>query len=400
MKPRVAWLVYDVPFPTNSGGKLRASNLIKNLVDEFTVDLFCFYRKSEQLSFLKEIQNLFGQVKVYRRHPVWDLKNLFRNVFFEEPLLNISYLNGDLRRDLSESASHKSYDLYHFEFLGMAGYLPLVKNLGGKAVMGNENVEYEIYGRFASRSKLYPLIPLYKYDVWKMKRLEEKIWLLADANLAVCEEDAKKIETVTGRGCAIVPNGVEILPRRPIITGGRPGRKGFPTAFFAGDLNYQQNYDGLKWFMDEVLAGILKEIPDFKLRVLSRTPAEFLNKYGPSVELISDSESPFENFVFGADVFISPIRVKSGTNIKVLQAAANGLPIVGTSLSFAGYDFSGGRDVLIADQPEAFAHKVVEVLRNSGLAESLAKNAFERAGGYSWQNSAKILKDVYRKLIS
>lgn len=394
MKPKIAWVTYDLPYPPNSGGKLRAFNLIKNLSRDFDIHLYSFYRNGEQLKFLDKITPFVTGVKVYRRGWVWNIKNLLLNLFYPQPLLSISYLNRELREDLLTAVKEKKFDLFHFEFLGTASYLCLVKERGGKVLMGNENVEYKIYDAYAKQSKFYPLIPLYKYDVWKMTRFEQKLWLTADANIAVSVSDARVVGSITQRVCPVVPNGVEIVTEYPLK------RSKGPVAYFAGDLKYQQNRDAVVWFLESVYPLVKDEVPDFKLIILSNNSPKFMDKYRKFSEVVGDSQSHFEDFVPLARIFISPIRIKSGTNIKILQAAAAGLPIVCTQASISGYDFEDGRDVLVAREPKDFAKAVITLLKDPQLQTEFSSRALAKVKKYSWENSAKILKDVYTELLS
>lgn len=394
MKPSIAFLTYDLPYPLTSGGKMRAFNLIKQLSGEFDIHLFTFYRRESQLNNLEFLKPYVSDVKVYQRRWVWDMRNLITNTFHPMPLLNISYLDNRLRSDLEVSVRSKRFGLYHFEFLGAASYLPYIAKLGGRTVMGNENVEFKIYDSYAKKSKMYPLVPFFKYDVWKMHRFEQKLWNLASTNVAVCSNDAKVVESAVHKPCVVVPNAVEMKETYPL-----PYSQTH-TAFFSGDLNYRQNRDAVLWFIKEIAPRVKIKIPDFKVLVLSNSKPAFTKEYQEVLEVVGDDSTTFDSLVSRVGLFISPVRIKSGTNLKVLQAAACGLPIVGTSSSFTGYEFVNEKDVLMADTPEDFASKVLILFKNREKSQSLSANAGSLVRRYSWENSAKILRDAYNKILS
>ena len=79
---------------------------------------------------------------------------------------------------------------------------------------------------------------------------------------------------------------------------------------------------------------------------------------------------------------------------------ADGLPVVATPEALTGYDFTPGQDVLIGYTAEDFAEKVVMVLGNDELSKKLVFGAYEKVKRYSWENSAKILINAYRKALS
>jgi glycosyltransferase involved in cell wall biosynthesis len=60
--------------------------------------------------------------------------------------------------------------------------------------------------------------------------------------------------------------------------------------------------------------------------------------------------------------------------LKIIEAMALGVPVVATSKGSEGLNAANGEDLLIADDPEAFAVCVLGLLENSGLGEQLGVN--------------------------
>ena len=82
--------------------------------------------------------------------------------------------------------------------------------------------------------------------------------------------------------------------------------------------------------------------------------------------------------------------------VKILDAWAQGLPVVSTTIGAEGLQYRQGEDILIADTPDDFARAVVMILRDARLADRLA------AGGrvnvqqhYDWQRVYPAWDAVY-----
>jgi glycosyltransferase involved in cell wall biosynthesis len=60
--------------------------------------------------------------------------------------------------------------------------------------------------------------------------------------------------------------------------------------------------------------------------------------------------------------------------VKILNALAQGLPIISTSLGCEGIGVTHGQDVMIADSPHDFAEAVLQVLDKPAFAEQLGRN--------------------------
>lgn len=393
---RVLWLTYDLPYPPSSGGKLRAYHLMKLLSRRFEIGLFSFYRNREQLDQVAELRSFVSELRCFHRRWVWDPRNLFRAGFSDKPLLAVSYFNRRLVTELKEVLVAGSYDLIHLEFLGVAWVLPFIKKLGRKVVLGNENIEYQIYQKYTERQGNWLLKSLMAYDVWKLRRHEEALWRLADANLAVSQKDLGIMKKAGAKNCFFVPNGVDTVfysnHVKQII------KQSEARALFTGDLLYQQNSEAVRWFLSRVMPLVRKKLPQFKLVVVSASRPAWLDDFRSVIDFRGDKSSDFLSFVEEADIFILPVRVKSGTNIKLLQAMAVGFPIVSTSDGVEGYDFATRPVVKVADTEVAFAQGVIELLTNFNLRLKLSEASRRAAASYDWEKSAQALAVIYEKI--
>lgn len=393
---KILWLTYDLPYPPNSGGKQRAFYLLKHLKDKHDITLFSYSRKNEQLVNREELKEIVSDLKVFPRRPVWDIRNLALAAFSNKPLLTVSYLSDKLYSDLKEELAKFNYDLVHLEFFGVAWILPLVKSLGKKIVFGGENIEYEIYRKYALNVRNPILRKIMEFDVWKMRRLEEKTWRLSDANLAVSQSDLDIMKKSGAKNCYLVPNGVDSLYYEKFAK-----KMNSPVNFralFTGNLNYPQNSSAVRWFLDMVLPLVKSRIPKFKLVVVSGVKPDWLSSFESSLDFRLDQSSDFTVFAEEADIYVLPIWTKSGTNIKLLQAMATGFPIISTSPGVSGYNLTHGREVLIADTAQEFAENIVKLMNDSQLRQSLSAQALKRVSDYDWSKSAAVLEGIYENI--
>jgi glycosyltransferase involved in cell wall biosynthesis len=90
---------------------------------------------------------------------------------------------------------------------------------------------------------------------------------------------------------------------------------------------------------------------------------------------------------------VVPLRAGAGTRIKILEALALGKAVVSTSVGCEGLDAVDGRDLLVADDPEEFARRVVHLLRDPGRRRELGAHGRRLVESrYGWDRSADILE--------
>jgi glycosyltransferase involved in cell wall biosynthesis len=77
-------------------------------------------------------------------------------------------------------------------------------------------------------------------------------------------------------------------------------------------------------------------------------------------------------------VFIAPIRFAAGLPIKVLEAAAAGLPVVGSNLMAEQLGWTSGRDIETADDPGAFASAARSIHADPARWQLVQRAALDR----------------------
>ena len=96
---------------------------------------------------------------------------------------------------------------------------------------------------------------------------------------------------------------------------------------------------------------------------------------------------------------VVPIRIGSGTRLKILDAMAMGKAIVSTSVGCEGLNVNDGKNILIADDPEGFSDKMVWLLKNADKRVELEKNAIELAKTYDWDLITQKQELVYQEVM-
>ncbi|GAA1428241.1 hypothetical protein GCM10009616_07380 [Microlunatus lacustris] len=159
---------------------------------------------------------------------------------------------------------------------------------------------------------------------------------------------------------------------------------GSPTFVFLGGLDFPPNRDGLAWFLGHAKDEVLAAVPDFRLLVVGRgsdtaMPDEAA-AWGDHVQALGWVDD-LDEVLSSAAGLLSPLRIGSGTKIKVLEALARSLPVVATPHGVLGLSVDAGDGCLIAEQPEGLAAHLAaaaEPHRNTILSEAAGKAWSER----------------------
>jgi glycosyltransferase involved in cell wall biosynthesis len=173
------------------------------------------------------------------------------------------------------------------------------------------------------------------------------------------------------------------------------------TMLFLGGFRHEPNRVALDWFVERVLPLILALQPTARLVVAGSDPppAHAYADYAASLEMlgfVEDVRQPLARYA----VFVCPILSGSGVRVKLLEAFAAGIPVVSTTLGAEGLAREDGQVCALADQPAAFAERVLALFEDPETAARMASRARAEVEAH-WDMAAitRKLVDGYREMV-
>jgi glycosyltransferase involved in cell wall biosynthesis len=178
------------------------------------------------------------------------------------------------------------------------------------------------------------------------------------------------------------------------------GREPF-TMLFVGSFRHDPNRAALDWFVHQVLPLIAAREPRARLAIVGSDPppAHTYADYAANLEMlgaVADIREPLERFA----IFVCPVLSGSGVRVKLLEAFAAGIPVVSTAVGAEGLAAEDGRFCALADSPEAFAARVIELFADPAEAAAMAARArAEVEANWAMDVLTRNLVDGYRRLV-
>ena len=146
---------------------------------------------------------------------------------------------------------------------------------------------------------------------------------------------------------------------------------------FIGGFRHPPNTDAMLWYAREILPRLREKLPGVRTYVVGSDVPPTIKKLAAEDFIVTGYVPDITPLFTGCRVSISPLRYGAGVKGKINLAMSYGVPVVATKSSIEGMHLTPGSDVLVGDDPEAFADAVARVYNDEQLWESLAAGGRE-----------------------
>jgi sugar transferase (PEP-CTERM/EpsH1 system associated) len=239
----------------------------------------------------------------------------------------------------------------------------------------------------------FPLSLGYAVEARKLRKYETRMAMNFDHCTVATQGEQEEFQNLgTGVPCTVVPNGVDTTH----FTSDQFRRAAEPVIVFLGRMDYYPNIDGVCYFAQEIFPLVRQHIPAAQFVIVGSQPSRRVLdlKRIPGIS-VTGHVSDVRTYLKNAAVSIAPLRIARGTQNKVLESMAMGIPVVATPQVAKGIQAIPERHLLIAEHPHKFAEKLVEVLTNERLHRELATAASRNLNQtHTWPRSMDIIDEL------
>ena len=341
------------------------------------------------------VPNPYGREGVTKR--LLQLRSLASSRSFERLRVTVPALQQTLDRVLRA----KRFDVVNLEFPYLGHYelrqAPPGKRLPSLVVDSHE-IAYDLAQQYARAGGNLGR-RLYAGVNWRKLRHEELGTYRHADGVYVCStaDERRLLNQAPGVRTAVIPNAADVEYYQPRPTDPPPDGR---TVVYFGLLSTIPNIDAVVHFMRDIWPRIAAAHPETRCKIIGgRAPPSLLALAAPRVEL-TGFVSDLRPHLAAAAVVVVPLRLGGGTRLKIVEAMAMGKAIVSTTLGAEGIKVVPGRDILVEDEPAAFADAVHRLLAEPGLAASIGQSARQLAvERYGWSEAARALEGFYRRIL-
>jgi sugar transferase (PEP-CTERM/EpsH1 system associated) len=395
---RVLQFAPRVPWPLDTGAKLRNYHLARVLSGRARIALLSFYEQAQNTMDLLEVYERIVKVP---RDKAYSFRKILRGAIGRTPLPVLNYTSEQMKQTLARIVDENDFDIVQVESIHLMNYLPAVRAARSRPVVVCDwhNIESDLMSQYAAREPNLARKSYARRTARLMNQFEQRALGEFDAHIAVSDGDAERMrERNPAARIFVIENGVDTAYYADEQN--QPKTKN--RVLFVGSMDYHANIDAAVEFARDVWPAVHERKPELIFTIVGRDPTSAVRHLASidGVEVTGSVEDvrPYYREAIAAVV---PLKVGGGSRLKILEAMAAGVTVVSTTRGAEGLHVGDGENILLADSNEEFTEAIVKLIENPNLSGEISAHGRALAADrYDWSKIGRALFDSYQYLLS
>ena len=390
---KILLICHDIP-SKSVGATLPIYHLIKELGNKYEINLVSFDSEKYSIKELEGYLNEHNSIKIPEHLDFMNqLKYTVKNMMSYDNINTRSFLNYYYHKNMSKLISEKTtedIDLVITD-MPMAFYAKNIQK--PKIVYAFDAVSNYNYNMYKKSDNVISKIYWY-LNYLKIHRYE-KVYNSFDYCVLVNNKDKKLLKKDIDTPIEVIANGVDTkyFTNKSV--------EDEVKLVFLGDMSTPPNNDAVKYFIENIYPEVLKEI-SINFYIVGRNPSNYIQQLSENPNItVTGSVNDVRTYLTKGSIFITPMISGTGIKNKILEAMSMELAVVSTSIGISGIDSDNNIHYLLADTPEAFKQKIIQLFHDKKLRDDLGISArlfVEK--NYSWKVSMQKFDEIIHKLIT
>jgi sugar transferase (PEP-CTERM/EpsH1 system associated) len=383
-------LIHRIPYPPNKGDKIRSYHLLKHLAQHYRVHLATFVDDPNDWQYVPHVEALCASSHFARMNPLLARARSLGALLKNRSLSLEYYRDAGLARWVDDTLAAHKIDRVLVFCSPMAQYAE--RHRGARRVIDFCDIDSEKWRQYAEQ-KSFPMSWLYRYEARQLLRYERQVARDYDASLFVSAPEAELFRSLAPESSPKIghfSNGVDTDYFSPDQAHANPYGAGERALVFTGAMDYWPNIDAVKWFAAEVFPAVRQRFPEARFYIVGSRPSPAVQALAQQDGIVVTGTVPdVRPYIAHAAVAVAPLRIARGVQNKVLEAMAMATPVVVSPQALEGIDAVPGSELVLADEPAAFADACAALLAGQDSASAAigraARAKVQRQ--YSWSSN-------------
>jgi len=390
---KVLYLCHRFPYPPKRGGKIRPFNMIRHLKSQGHEVTVCSLSRSVVET--AEAEGIAPHCHAFHIGQVTEPVQMLRMVL-RLPLVTPSsmgyFYSAELAAKVRELLATQAFDLIFVHCSSVAQYVEHVTHI--PKILDFGDMDSQKWLEYAQR-KPFPLSLGYRLEGTKMLWAEKRLARRFDLCTATSRVEWETLQGYgTGAATDWFPNGVDAAFFDPADAG-----YDADTISFIGRMDYYPNQECMARFCAEVWPQLKAQRPAMKLLIVGADPSAEMRRLGelPGVT-VTGSVPDVRPYIRSSALMVAPLSIARGTQNKILEAMAMGVPVVTSSVAAGGVDAVAESHLLVADSATEITRAILRITESPDERRRLAVAGRQRVlSHHAWPRSMQRLDGIIQR---
>lgn len=364
---KILVLCSRIPYPLVGGDKIRVYNNIKILSKKYDVDVLFLNNQKTDKTHIEELKKICNNVYNFDFSPVrFKLNTLMGFIKNIKPLQVNFYYFREVQNWINQNI-HK-YQMIYCNHVRTTEYVKKYTNII-KVVDFVDSIAMNYEKACLGSKGLWKI--MYNIDRRRLKKYETNISNIFEKKIIISDIDKNYIVSNMGNSkIEVIGNFVKKIEHEIPLDSVEQN-----TICFLGKMDYEPNISAMKYFTSQILPK-LNKVLDIKLYIVGAWPTEEIKRMSEDKSIIVTGfvNNPFE-YLLQTELFVAPMISGSGIQNKILEAMNLGKCVITTKIGAEGLENITGNEIIICENSEDMAQKIIYYIENKEKAEEIGENA-------------------------
>lgn len=390
----ILYVCHRYPYPPKRGGKIRPFNMIRHLSERHHVTVATLARSREEANAGTGLEEYADTLVGHVSEPRQTLRMLARLPTAIPSSMGYFY-SSELACKVRHACQEKRFDLIFVHCSSVAQYVSPIKNVPKVLDFGDmDSQKWLAYSKFRS----WPLNLGYWLEGVKLERAERHLAKQFDMCTCTTRQELETLRSYdAGTETDWFPNGVDASYFEPDSAPYEPD-----LISFIGRMDYYPNQRCMIDFCERVFPVVRQRRPGTKLLIVGANPSTRIRRLGEQTGVtVTGSVPDVRPYVRKSTLMVAPLKIARGTQNKILEAMAMGVPTVTSEIAAGGVDAVPGDHLLTGSTTEDYVEAILRLLEHPEERRRLAVEGRHRMlSHHDWKASMARMDAIIERCIT
>jgi len=362
------------PYPLEKGDKLRAYYQIQQLSEHFEIHLISTSENRVKKKDIEQLRPYCASINVFPISLFKRLKGTFFMLFGYKPIQIGYFHHNSIQKKINRLLKEIQPEHIYCQLIRASEYVKnhhdCKKTIDYMDAFSKGMERRSINARFIKKL-------VFEIEFMRLAKYENLIFEYFEHHTIISDQDRRYILHKNSNRIHVIPNGVDTSFFEEVKE-----IKKDADLVFTGNMSYPPNVTAAKFIVNEILPLLPESI---RVKIAGSSPSKEVQRLSSSRVKVTGYVDDIKAAYRSAEIFLAPMFLGTGLQNKLLEAMAIGIPCITTSMANNALGAEPEKEILIADNAEAFAQQIQRLQASPELKQKLIDNgrAFI-ADNYKW----------------